>query len=75
MRDVGRLYVSSKEGVRVLMICQSTIRIKESNLGWYLQNSNKNLFQEVKHFEIMKFKESLSKKDSKKSLNWKRVEN
>ena len=61
-RDVGRLYVSSKKGVRVLMSCESTIR-KESNLGWYLKSSNENLFQEAKHFEILKFKESVSMKD------------
>ena len=36
---------------------------------------NENLLQGVKHVRILKFRESVSKKDFKKSLNEKRVEN
>ena len=57
------------------MSCESTIRTKENNLGWYLKNSNENLLQGVKYVRILKFKESGSKKDFKKSLNEKRIEN
>ena len=58
------------------MNCESTIRNEEeNNLGWYLKISNENLLQGVKHVRILKFKESVSKKDFKKSLNEKRVEN
>ena len=73
--DVDRLYVSRKEGGRGLTSCESTIRSEENNLGWYLENLNENLLQAVKHLKILKFKESVSKKDFKKSLNEKRVEN
>ena len=73
--DVDRLYVRRKEGGKGLMSCESTIRSVENNLGLYLKNSNKNLFQGVKHVRILKFKESASKKGFKKSLNEKRVEN
>ena len=70
--DVGRLYVSRKEGGRVS--CESTIRSEENNLGWYFKNSDEYLLQRIKHVGILKFKESVSKKDFKKSLNEKRVE-
>ena len=73
--DVDRLCVSRKEGGRGLMSCESTIRSEENNLGWYLKNSNEDFPQGVKHVRILKFKESVSKKDLKKSLNEKGVEN
>ena len=73
--DLDRLYISRKEGGRELMSCESTIRNEENNLGWYLKNSDQNLLQGVKHVEILKFRESVSKKDFKKVLNEKRVEN
>ena len=57
------------------MSCESIIGSEENNLGWYLKNSNENLLQGVKHVGILKFKESISKKDFKKLLNQKRVEN
>ena len=57
------------------MSCESTVRSKENNLGWYLKNSNENSIQGVKHGEILKFKESVSKKDLNKSLNEKTVKN
>ena len=57
------------------MSCESIIESEENNLGWYLKNSNENLLQGVKHVGILKFKESISKKDFKKLLNEKRVEN
>ena len=47
------------EGGRRLMSCESTIRIEENNLGWYLKNYNENLLQGVKHVGILKFRESL----------------
>ena len=72
--DIDRLYVSRKEGGRRLVSCESTIRREENNPGWYLKNSNANLLQGVNHVRILKFKESVSKKDFKKSLNEKRVE-
>ena len=55
------------------MSCEDTVRSKENNLGWYLKNSNENSIQGVKHGEILKFKESVSKKDLNKSLNEKTV--
>ena len=61
--DVDRLYFSRKEGGRGPVSCDSTIRSEENNLGWYLKNSNENLLQRVKHVRILKFKESVSKKD------------
>ena len=73
--DLDRLYISRKEGGREFMSCESTIRSEENNLGWYLKNSDQNLLQGVKHVEILKFRESVSKKDFKKVLNEKRVEN
>ena len=73
--DVDRLYVSRKEGKRGLMSCENTVRSKENNLGCYLKNSNENLLQGVKCVEILKFKESVSKKDFNKSLSEKRVKN
>ena len=57
------------------MSCESTVRSKENNLGWYLKNSNENSIQGVKHVEILKFRGSVSKKDLNKSLNEKRVKN
>ena len=54
------------------MNCESTIRSEENNLGWYLKNSNENLLQEVKHARILKFRESFSKNDFKKSLHEKK---
>ena len=57
------------------MSCENTVRSKENNLGWYLKNSNENSIQGVKHGEILKFKESVSKKDLNKSLNEKTVKN
>ena len=72
--DVGRLCVSRKEGGRGLMSCESTVRNEENNLGWCLKNSNENFLQGVKHDRILKFKESVSQKEFKKSLNEKRVE-
>ena len=57
------------------MSCVSAIGSEENNIGWYLKNSNENLLQGVMHVKILKFKESVSKKDFKKSLNEKRVEN
>ena len=73
--DVDRLYVSRKEGGRGLVSCESTIRSEENNLGWYLKNSNENLLQGLKHVRILNYKESVSKKDFKKSPNENRVEN
>ena len=32
--DVGRLYVSRKEGGRGLVSCESTVKSEENNLGW-----------------------------------------
>ena len=61
--DLDRLYISRKEGGRELMSCESTIRSEENNLGWNLKNSDQNLLQGVKHVEILKFRESVSKKD------------
>ena len=57
------------------MSCENTVRSKENNLVWYLKNSNENSIQGVKHGEILKFKESVSKKDLNKSLNEKTVKN
>ena len=57
------------------MSCEDTVRSKENNLGWYLKNSNENSIQGVKHGEILKFKDSVSKKDLNKSLNEKTVKN
>ena len=71
---VDRLHVSRKEEGRGLVSCESTIRSEENNLGWYLMNANENLLQGVKHVRILKFKESVSKKDFKKSLNEKRID-
>ena len=71
--DVDRLYVSRKEGGRRLVSQESTIVSEENNLGRYLKNEN--WLQGVKHVRILKFRESVSKKDFKKSLNEKRVEN
>ena len=73
--DVDRLYVSRKEGGRGLVSCESTIRSEENNLGWYLKNSNENLLQGLKHVGILNYKESVSKKDFKKSPNENRVKN
>ena len=73
--DVGRLYVSRKEGGRGLVSCESIIGSQENNLGWYLKNSNENLLQGLKHVRILNYKESVSKKDFKKSPNENRVEN
>ena len=73
--DIDRLYVSRKDGGRRLMSCKSTIRSEENNFGWYLENSNENLLQEVKRVRILKFKDSAPKKDLKKLINEKRVEN
>ena len=73
--DVDRLYVSIKEGGRGLVGCESTIRSEENNLGWYLKNWNENLLQGLKHVRILNFKESVSKKDFKKSPNENRVKN
>ena len=73
--DVDGLYVSRKEGGRGLVSCESATGSEENNLGWYLKNLNESLLQEVKHFRILNLRESVSKKDFKKSLNKKRVEN
>ena len=73
--EVDRLYVSREEGERGLVSCENTLRNKENNLGWCLKNSNENLLQQVKRVRILKFKESFSKNDFKKSLNEKRLEN
>ena len=73
--DVDRLYVSRKEGGRGLVSCESTIISEENNRGSYIKNSNENLLQGVKQVRILKFKESVSKKDFNKLLNEKRVEN
>ena len=56
------------------MSCESTIGSEENNLGWYLENCNENLLQGVKHVRILKFRESVSKKDFRKLLNEKRTE-
>ena len=56
------------------MSCESTVRSEENNLGWYIKNSNENLLQGLKHVRILKFKESVSYKDFKISLNEKSVE-
>ena len=72
---VDRLSVGREEGGRRLLSCERTIRSEENNLGWYLTYSNENFFQGVKHVRILKFRESVSKKDFKKLLNVKRVEN
>ena len=73
--DVNRLYVSRKEGGRGLVSCESTIRSEVNNIGWYFKNSNESLLQGVKHVRILKLRESVSKKNFKKLLNEKRVEN
>ena len=57
------------------MSCENKIRSEENILEWYLQNSNENFLQEVKHVGNLKFKESVPKKDFRRSLNEKRVEN
>ena len=44
------------------MSCENKIRSEENILEWYLQNSNENLLQEVKHVGNLKFKESVPKK-------------
>ena len=51
------------------------VRSEENNIGWYLKNSNEILLQGMKHVRILKLRESVSKKDFKKSLNENRVEN
>ena len=56
------------------MSCESIIGGEEHNLGWYLENCNENLLQGVKHVRILKFRESVSKKDFRKLLNEKRTE-
>ena len=61
--DVDRLYLSRKEEGKGLVSCESTVRSEENNLGWYLKNSNENLFQEVKHVRILKFRKSVSKEN------------
>ena len=73
--DVDGLYVSRKEGGRGLVSCESATGSAENNLGWYLKNLNESLLQGVKHVRILNLRESVSKKDFKKSLNEKRVEN
>ena len=60
---VGRLCVGREEGGRRLLSCKRTIRSEENNLGWYLKDSNENVFQGVKHVRILKFRESVSKKE------------
>ena len=62
-------------GGRGLVSGESTVRIEENNIGWYLKNSNEILLQGMKHVRILKLRESVSKKDFKKSLNENRVEN
>ena len=57
------------------MSCESTIRSEENNFEWYLKNSDENLLQGVKHVRSLKFRESVSKKDFKTSLNEKMLEN
>ena len=73
--DVGKLYVSRKEGGRGLVFCENTIRSEENNIGWYLKNLNESLLKGVKHVRIPKLRQSVSLKDFKKLLNEKRVEN
>ena len=51
-----------KRGGRRLLSCKRTIR-SEENLGWYLKDSNENVFQGVKYVRILKFRESVSKKE------------
>ena len=62
-------------GGRGLVSSESTVRSEENNIGWYLKNSNEILLQGMKHVRILKLRESVSKKDFKKSLNENRVEN
>ena len=62
-------------GGRGLVSGESTVRSEENNIGWYLKNSNEILLQGMKHVRILKLRESVSKKDFKKSLNENRVEN
>ena len=57
------------------MSFESTNRNEKNNLGLYLKNSNENLLQGVKHVGILKSRGSVSKKDFKKLMNEKRVEN
>ena len=45
------------------MSCESTIRSEGNNLGVYLKNSNEHLLQGPKHVVILRFRESVSKKD------------
>ena len=49
--------------------------VDENNLGWYLKSLNESLFQGVKHLKILNLRDSVSKKDFKRLLNEKRVEN
>ena len=62
-------------GGRGLVSGESLVRSEENNIGWYLKNSNEILLQGMKHVRILKLRESVSKKDFKKSLNENRVEN
>ena len=57
------------------MSFESTNRNEKNNLGLYLKNSYENLLQGVKHVGILKSRGSVSKKDFKKLMNEKRVEN
>ena len=73
--DVDRLYVSRKEEKKRTDELWKYSWSEESNLGCHLKSSKENLVQGVKYVEILKFKESVSKKDFDKSLNEKRVKN
>ena len=57
------------------MSCESTIKSEENNLEQYLKNSDENLLQGVKYNTILKFRQSVSKKDFNKLLYEKKLEN
>ena len=74
--DVGRVYVSRKNGGRGLIGCENSVKSEENGQGWYVKNNIEPLLVAVKtsraitHEETVDPKEFKETKDEQRKNEW-----
>ena len=65
--DVAWLYVSRKNGGRVLIGCEDIVKSEENGLGWYVKNNIEPLLVAVRKSRTITHEETVDPKEFKKT--------
>ena len=71
--DAARIYVARKKGGRGVISCESCVRREESNLSWYVRNSEEALLRKVGDSKVVNISKAVDPKGMENEWKQKRM--